>query len=175
MSSYCKSFSPLICSWSSSLRASNLTSFSDSSEDMSRISHSCTVEKLFAWEKKLYLEVKVCKPCLFTRLLDIIGSLPCSFFLSPFLVELVVPDCQCMATDKVNAIDPTLLCSVTLYLLLCAVTPPFFGYVSLWPMNEKKRRRKSHERLMGKKALQINYVCICCRIVRELGRRKRRE
>ncbi|KAL0907912.1 hypothetical protein M5K25_022366 [Dendrobium thyrsiflorum] len=61
MSSYCKSFSPLIRSWSSSPRAAALTSFRDSQEEMSRVSHSCTIEKLYAWEKKLYLEVKNCE------------------------------------------------------------------------------------------------------------------
>ncbi|KAI0493989.1 hypothetical protein KFK09_024120 [Dendrobium nobile] len=64
MSSYCKSFNPLIRSWSSSPRAAALTSFRDSREEMSRVSHSCTIEKLYAWEKKLYLEVKIPFPIL---------------------------------------------------------------------------------------------------------------
>ncbi|KAH0451881.1 hypothetical protein IEQ34_019180 [Dendrobium chrysotoxum] len=54
-------FNPLIRSWSSSPRAAALTSFRDSREEMSRVSHSCTIEKLYAWEKKIYLEVKNCE------------------------------------------------------------------------------------------------------------------
>ncbi|KAK8966198.1 hypothetical protein KSP40_PGU013371 [Platanthera guangdongensis] len=56
MSSYCKSWSI-----SSSPKASGLASFSKSGEEMSRVSHSCTIEKLYAWEKKLFLEVKNCE------------------------------------------------------------------------------------------------------------------
>ncbi|KAG0493579.1 hypothetical protein HPP92_004573 [Vanilla planifolia] len=60
-SNYCKSFNPLLWSWSSNPKASSFSSFRNYKVESNKTSHSCTVEKLYAWEKKLYIEVKSCE------------------------------------------------------------------------------------------------------------------
>lgn len=74
MSSYGKNLNPLQWSWRTNSRTINggLSRFERCGEGLMRgtggggggvrvgnASHSSTVEKLYAWEKKLYLEVKV--------------------------------------------------------------------------------------------------------------------
>lgn len=100
--------SPVLWSWGSNSKTSGFSRFGKSGDEFldrngvhggvgfSSSSHSSTVEKLYAWEKKLYLEVKV------------------SFFLNCFTI--------CLFSDTGNtgiyfSVLHILFCS--LFLVLC--------------------------------------------------------